>query len=290
MTTENVPLTSVVMVSYHTGAVLDQAIASVLAQTAPVELCLVDNGNPPDVVEKLRAHAAADSRIKFISGHGNVGFSRGCNLGAQAGRGAFLLFLNPDSVLPPDSIARLLAHGATLKAPYMFGARLLDPDGTDQRGCRRALLTPATALVEALHLGAFFPSKRLNFDRDPVPDRITPMPAISGAFMFLPRTDFDRIHGFDEAYFLHVEDIDICLRFRRAGGEIYFVPDIVVMHVGSTSKAPKAFIERNKAHGFVRYFFTHFRGETPWLLLGMLYVSIWGGTYLKLALSKRSAR
>ena len=78
------PLTSVIMVSYNTGPVLFRAVESVLAQTAPVELYLVDNGNPPEIVDKIRSLAQADSRIHLITGHGNVGFSRACNVGARA--------------------------------------------------------------------------------------------------------------------------------------------------------------------------------------------------------------
>src|ERR1700722_12129500 len=180
-------LTSVIMITYHTGDVLFEAVASVLAQTRPVELCLVDNGNSPDIVAKLRTMAEADPRMRFITGHGNVGFSRGCNLGARAATGEHLLFLNPDSKLPPDTIEKLLNHTENLQRPFMIGARLLGEDGRDQRGCRRALLTPKTAFIEALHLQVLFPHARLNFNDEPLPDKITPMPAISGAFMFLPR-------------------------------------------------------------------------------------------------------
>jgi N-acetylglucosaminyl-diphospho-decaprenol L-rhamnosyltransferase len=270
------------MVSYHTGPVLFEAIASVLRQTAPVELCLVDNGNPPEIVTRLQAMAAEDKRIRFITGHGNVGFSRGCNTGASSAMGEFLLFLNPDSKLLPDALERLQHHAGTLKRPFMLGARLQDEDGTDQRGCRRALLTPATAFIEALGLYKFFPEARLNFNEEPVPEAITPMPAISGAFMLLPREDFWKIEGFDEGYFLHVEDLDICLRFRRAGGEIYFVPDVVVTHIGATSKANKAFIEKHKARGFIRYFHKNFGHEYPAVVLWMLDAAVWLRTYIKI--------
>ena len=275
-------LTSVIMVSYHTGPVLFQAITAVLAQTAPVELCLVDNGNPPDVVAKLRDMVAAEPRLKVITGHGNVGFSRGCNIGARSSAGEFLLFLNPDSILPPGALEALQRHGAALQRPYMLGARLLDEDGSDQRGCRRALLTPTSALIEALHLHRLFPKSRLNFNGEKVPTSVVPMPAISGAFMFLPREDFWRIDGFDEGYFLHVEDLDICLRFRRAGGEIYFVPDVVVTHVGGTSKATKAFIEKHKARGFIRYFHTHFAAEYRPPLLWVLDAAVWARAWVKI--------
>ena len=279
-------LTTIVMVSYHTGPVLFDSIASVLAQTEPVQLCLVDNGNPPETLAQLQEMAKTEPRLKLITGQGNVGFGTACNLGAEAGQGAFLLFLNPDSKLLPDAVARLQAHAVTLKRPFMVGARLLDEDGTDQRGCRRALLTPKAALIEALHLHALFPRERLNFHNEPLPQAIAPMPAISGAFMFLPIEDFRRIGGFDEGFFLHVEDLDICLRFRRAGGEIYFAPDIVVTHIGGTSKVTKAFLEKHKARGFVRYFHENFRGEYSAPLLWLLDIAIWARCWLKIALAK----
>lgn len=279
-------LTSVIMVSYHTGPVLFEAIAGALAQTMPVELCLVDNGNPPEVVAKLRDVAAKDRRIHFITGHGNVGFSRGCNSGARAATGSHLLFLNPDTKLLPDALLRLHVNAASLKRPYMIGARLLDEQGYDQRGCRRALLTPATAFIEAFHLGFLFPKARLNFNHIPIPDALTILPAISGAFMFLPIDDFWGIGGFDEDYFLHVEDLDLCFRFRKAGGVIYFAPDVVVTHVGGTSNVTSTFIEMNKTRGFMRYFHKNF-GDYPVLVLWLLDGAIWIRFKLKELIRKR---
>ncbi|MFY9286989.1 MAG: glycosyltransferase family 2 protein [Alphaproteobacteria bacterium] len=272
------------MVSYRTGDVLFEAVQAVLAQTEPVELCLVDNGNPPEVVSKLQDMALSDPRLKLITGHGNVGFGKACNMGAKIAKGDFFLFLNPDSLLPSEAVAKLKNYALFLKSPFMLGARLKDEAGYDQRGCRRALLTPTTAFIEALHLGALFPKARLNFDKEPIPEIISPMPAISGAFMFLPRMDFKSIGGFDEEYFLHVEDLDFCLRFNREGGIIYFVPDIVVTHIGGTSKTTTAFIEKHKARGFSQYFHKNF-SDYPSLMLLALDVAIWLRAGLKIGLS-----
>jgi GT2 family glycosyltransferase len=276
------PLTSVIMVSYQTGEVLFDAIASVLRQSLPVELCLVDNGNPPEVMARLQALTEKDSRLRLITGQGNVGFSKACNAGARVALGSHLLFLNPDSKLLPDAVERLMQHAGNLVSPFMVGARLLDEQGRDQRGCRRALLTPSTAFIEAFYLGAFFPNARLNFNQEPIPQTISAIPAISGAFMFMPREDFWHIDGFDEGYFLHVEDLDLCLRFTRAGGTIYFAPYIVVTHVGGTSHTTSAFIEKNKALGFSRYFHRNF-ADYPVVALWLLDLAIWGRTFLKLA-------
>jgi GT2 family glycosyltransferase len=84
--------------------------------------------------------------------------------------------------------------------------------------------------------------------------------------MFLRQEDYWKIGGFDEGYFLHVEDLDLCLRFRRAGGEILFAPDVVVRHLGGTSDSPKALVERHKARSFRRYFRQNFASLPKWCI------------------------
>ncbi len=279
------PLISVVMVSYHTGPSLFDSIVAVLGQTVPVELLLIDNGNPTDVLERLRAIGQRDSRLKLLSGHGNIGFGRANNMGVMASSGDYLLILNPDSLLPPDSLEKLLRHTEHTPAHFLIGARLLNQDGTDQRGSRRELLTPISALIEALHLGRFFPHHRLNRHEATLPSTLTPCPAISGAFMFMSRRSYDLIHGFDESYFLHVEDLDFCWRFHAAGGTILFAPDIPVTHLGGTSRASSDFIERCKAKSFSLYFHNNFKQKTSLTLLWCLDLAIWGRYLLRRILS-----
>ena len=220
------------MVSYRTGPVLHAAVEAVLAgdggQEGVVELILIDNGNPPEVVAKLGRQAASEPRLDLVSGHGNVGFARGCNMGARRARGCYLLLLNPDCCLAPGAIPALLAEAVALGNDWMLGCRLLDPDGRDQRGSRRALLTPGTALIEAFRLDRLAPRylrrHRLNHHDRPLPPGIGRIPAISGACMMLPATTFRAVGGMDEGYFLHLEDLDLCIRLHRAGIPVYFAP------------------------------------------------------------------
>lgn len=272
---------SVVIVSYHTGEALFASVRSVLRQGVPLEVIVVDNGNPAGTIEELQAVAAKDGRVRIITGHGNIGFGRANNKGVAASKGEYILILNPDCELADDVLDKLRRYAATLSRPFMIGARILNKDGSDQRGCRRELLTPLTALVEAFHLGRIFPRYRLNKHEEEIPRSLTPVPALSGAFMFLPRADYDRIGGFDEGYFLHVEDLDFCLRFRRARGEIYFAPDIEATHIGGTSATASDFIERHKARGFVRYFHNNFRDEYPGAFLWLLDIAIWMRYFLR---------
>jgi GT2 family glycosyltransferase len=280
------PLTSVILVTFFTGDALFRAIASVLQQTLPVELVIVDNGNPETIVSRLQKLAGEIAHVKLITGHGNVGFSRANNIGVAASSGDYVLILNPDCVLQDDSLSKIYGHSGKLPHPFMLGARILNEDGTDQRGCRRELLTPTSAFIEALHLSRFFPSLRLNKHEEKVPETTSPIPAISGAFMFLSRKDFDLIGGFDEGYFLHVEDLDLCFRFRKAGGEIFFAPDVTVTHIGGTSEATSDFVERHKTRGFSRYFHRNFADNTPFFLLWALDIAIWMRYFLRRALNK----
>ncbi len=271
---------SVVMVSYWTGPVLFAAIEAVLAQNQEgvVELIMVDNGNPPVVTEELARRAKIEPRLRLVSGHGNIGFTRGCNIGARRAVGRYLLLLNPDCCLGPGAIPALLAEASVLGDHWMLGCRVVNPDGSEQRGSRRALLTPYTALVEAFRLDMLAPRlfrrHRLNHHDEPPPNGTVRIPAISGACMMLPAATFHAVGGQDEGYFLHVEDLDLCLRLHRAEIPVYYVPHIEAVHQLSSSQANPVLVEWHKARGFLHYFRTHFRGPLWVLLWGPLSIGI----------------
>ena len=263
---------SVIMVSYRTGPVLSAAIESVLApnQEGVIELILIDNGNPPEVTAELARRAETEPRLTLVSGHGNVGFARGCNIGAGRAGGRHLLLLNPDCRLGPGAVPALLAETTVLGDNWMLGCRVLNPDGSDQRASRRALLTPLTALVEMFRLDRLAPRlfhrHRLNHHENPLPDGTDRVPAISGACMMLPAATYHAVGGLDEGYFLHVDDLDFCLRLHRAGVPVYFVPHVEAIHQGGSSEASPIWTEWHKTWSFLRYFRVHYRG-TRWLLL-----------------------
>ena len=154
------PKISIVVVSYFTGPLLDRAIDSALAQDIDLELKIVSNGNPEEVTKNLRVLAERDRRVEFLSGHGNIGFARGCNLGARASRGELLLLLNPDAELPAHALRDFDNEARGLKRPWMLGARLINPDGSEQRGGRREELTPWAAIVEGSQLYRLFPNSK----------------------------------------------------------------------------------------------------------------------------------
>ena len=245
---------SVVMVTYMTGPALFEAITAVLHDIDVCELIIVDNGNDQETRRKIGEFARESNKIHLIQGQGNIGFSKANNLGAKSARGDYLLFLNPDAILREGTLRKLVSCGSRLKGPWIVGAMLRLTNGNEQCGARRDLLTPWRAFV------SFTPLHKLPFldtihrHNDPVPNQPISIDVVSGACMLMQRTGFDSIGGFDEDYFLHVEDIDICRRASNEGGDIYFVPDAEVTHYGSTSRVRRQTIEWEKAKGFIIYF------------------------------------
>ena len=105
------------------------------------------------------------------------------------------------------------------------------------------------------------------------------MQCISGAFMLIPRAMYDRVGGMDEDYFLHVEDVDLCLRIQEAGGAILYVPDAAVTHVKGTSRVFPLVVEWHKSVSVAKYFNKHFRPQYPDLALRLISMAI----FLRLA-------
>lgn len=253
------------------------------------EIILVNNGNPAGAVEAAIGPGADGPSIRLLSGHGNVGFAAACNRGARAASGDYLLFVNPDAILPPGGALKLAADGVRQASPWLIGAKIIDPDGAEQRGSRRATLTPWRAFVEATSLYRLAPKhpyfRRFNLHGDPCPGEVTPVPVISGACFLLPRQDYWSIGGMDEQYFLHVEDVDFCLRFANAGGGVYFDPTVAVLHFKSSSDVDPILVDMRKTSSMLRYFWAHFSEPYPAPFLSLVGVLLWTQFGLKTAIT-----
>ncbi|WP_411820961.1 glycosyltransferase family 2 protein [Hyphococcus formosus] len=290
---ERTPSVTAVVVSYFTGPVLARSLASLGQQPEITEIILVDNGNFNGDIDAAINDSDCAALVRVISGQGNIGFAAGCNLGARLAQSDYVLIFNPDAIMPDGGIVQMLVDAEELERPWLMGAKLVGPDGVEQQGSRRRVLTPGRAFVEATRLYRLAPQhpyfQRFNMHTSACPDEVIDVPTISGAVMFLPLADYMAIGGMDEHYFMHVEDVDFCLRFSDAGGTVYFNPHVPVVHFKSSSRANPVRIEARKTAGIIRYFHKHFSNAYPrpflWLVDAALWVSF-GLLFVKRAILK----
>jgi len=248
---------SVIMVVYMTGEALPESLDCVLRDPLVDELVVVDNGSTQADQQALKRLAGRDDRVRLLSDHGNIGFARGANLGARTAKGDILVFLNPDAFLQEGCVAELLRGIEGRPSPCIVGGRVLNADRTEQRGARRGEITPMSALLSLSSLSKRVPAWRrfeVHWEEDEAPLEPAAVPTISGACFCMRREDFDAVQGFDEGYFLHVEDVDLCWRVRRQGGVVLFHPRAEVIHLGHTSHASPLRVELYKGLGLARYF------------------------------------
>lgn len=229
---------AVVLVTYESAEDLPACIASLPRAAAPheLEILVVDNASRDDSAGVGRTLGA-----KVVESHRNLGYARAANRGAAETAAPWLLVANPDTLLAPGSLARLVATAEADPRIACIGPRLRNLDGSDYPTGRRF----PSLLVGGLHalLGPVWPDNPAT-RRYHLTDLDRTRPArvdwVSGACMLLRRSAFDAVGGFDGSYFMYFEDMDLCLRLARAGWKIVLEPRAIVEHVvgGSTRSAP----------------------------------------------------
>lgn len=269
---------TVVVVSYRTGPVLLESVGAALKHDGVKRVVLIDNGNSAETRAAIDALAEADHRLIVVRGQGNVGFSKGCNLGVRHAKTPYVLLLNPDCILRPGVVNRVFSAFDNTPNAAMVTVRIENLDGSEQRGGRRNLMTPWTCLVELFRLDKLMPNhphfQRLNLNETEPLDSITAVQCISGAFMMMPTETYNDLGGMDEDYFLHVEDVDLCMRVAKAGRPILYVPDAAVTHVKGTSRVSPFTVEWHKSVSATKYFRKHFRPQYPDLILRIISMAI----------------
>lgn len=257
-----------IVVAHRSAATLDECLARLRGASDVAEIRVVDNTSDDGSLEIVQRHALADPRLRFIANPDNPGFAVACNQGAAASAAAWLAFINPDCLVEVDSLARMRMHAAALD-DALVGADLVDEDGVRDPAARRRdpdfgamLRDPARA--------------RLGVPPDPV-QSLQRVDAVSGALMLMPRTLFERIDGFDEAYRLHAEDLDLCRRVRDAGGTVAVANEVRVVHVrGVSSRSRPLFVEWHKHCGFWRWFGKFEAAQRGPFMRAAVFAMIWG--------------
>lgn len=227
---------SIIIVNWKSAAFVRKCIRSIEENTRKldVEILVLDSGSFDGCGEML---AQEFPYVGFIQSDKNLGFARGNNMAAAQATGRFLVFLNPDTELRGPAINKLHEAAVSLREAGALGAHLLNSDGTLQTSCLQSFPTIANQVLDADLLRKWFPLSRLwgtapLYARAPAPAEVE---GISGACLMTPRALFEKVGGFNEEYFMYYEDMDYCLKVRKAGWKNYYVPAAVVVHHGGQS-------------------------------------------------------
>lgn len=283
----HVGLTSVVIVAADSGDVLAQCVERVLASSTAIEIVIVDNDSHDGSVVRAAAKLAHEARAHFVYNGANLGFGTGCNRGAAIARGDVLTFLNPDCMVDVDTIARLRTVLEADPRIGLIGATQVDTNGRADRASRRRdplLRRTFMSLSGLARLASRWPM----FAGIELPQSSTgvdQVDAVSGALMLLSSDAFARVGGFDEGYFLHCEDLDLCRRVRDAGYSVVCANEVRVVHAkGGSSRHRPLFVAWHKHRGMWRWFTKFDPAARNPLLRGLVFTGIWTAFGLKVPL------
>jgi GT2 family glycosyltransferase len=231
---------AVIIVTHNSQDVLPRCLDALSQQTIQADIVLVDSGSKD--VSYLDVYRTK-SGIRVIIGE-NIGFSRANNIGCQAvsQTAEFILFLNPDAFLTENALQKALDFLKENEIIGCVGGRLL---GFDKNSGLPTNLLDSTGVFRKWY-GCWYDRNQGEKDRGqyPIPEDV---PALCGAFLFcrqamLSQLSLDRGNGtavFDPEFFLYKEDIELCLRIRKAGWRIVYHPGIQVYHCRGWQKERK---------------------------------------------------
>lgn len=267
-----------VMVNYNAGEILFSAVSALLDSITPIHLVLVDNGSDRASWWPLKQRILElEGSLEIVENEDNKGFAFATNQGLGRATGDYLLLINPDCIVQPDTLLRMIAELERHPESGMAGCRILNKDGTEQRGCRRNLPTTGSGFNRAFNLQQFKRTKGIDLNEQSLPDRPVHVEAISGAFMLVRRAAYEQVGGLDESYFLHCEDLDWCKRFEEHGWRILFVPDVELTHYqGSCSRTEPVRVSWHKHRGMIRYYDSHLADQHSVLFSLFVRIGIYG--------------
>jgi GT2 family glycosyltransferase len=219
---------SIVVPVHGRAGLTRQCIDAILADPPRVgfEVIVVDDASPDDTAQVLLEYGPA---IRVVTRHENGGFARACNDGAAAGSGAYLMFLNNDTIPVPGWLDALVAVADDEPRVGVVGSKLLFPNDTVQHAgvvvCQDG---------NPRHIYAGFPAEH------PATNKARRFQAVTAASMLVRRDVFERAGGFDPAFHNCLEDTDLCMRVGELGYEVRYCPRSVAYHLESVSRGRRS--------------------------------------------------
>ena len=223
---------SIIIVNYNVKHFLEQCLCSVekAAQHITCEVLVVDNNSTDGSMAYLKPKFPW---VRFIENKDNPGFGRANNQALQLATGNYILFLNPDTLLPENCLETSLAFMDANPRAGAAGIRMVDGSGSFLPESKRAFPSPLTSLFKLSGLSAVFPRSKIfgRYHLGHLPEHQNhEVDVLAGAFMLLRKEVADTTGGFDEQFFMYGEDVDLSYRIQQAGWKNYYFADSSIIH------------------------------------------------------------
>lgn len=223
---------SVIIVNYNVKYFLEQCLFSVQAalKNIPGEIIVVDNASKDKSIDYLQPKFPF---VKFIVNPRNRGFGTGCNDGFKLSSGEFVLFLNPDCIIPEDCFDKSISFLNNHPEAGALGVKMFDGSGKFLKESKRSFPALSTSFFKMVGLAALFPHSKFfakyylgQLDEN----KNHEIGVLAGAFMLMRRNVFEKVNGFDEDFFMYGEDIDLSYRIHKAGFKNYYFSETAIIH------------------------------------------------------------
>jgi hypothetical protein len=277
----------IIILNWNTCNLLRKCLQTVFASEGDItyDVVVVDNASTDGSPDMVRAEFPD---VRLIESDRNGGYSYGNNLGLRAlgFRGAgdvdvdaprYALLLNPDTEVPPESLAAMTRFMDSRPDVGIAGPKLLLPDSRLDKACRRSFPTPVVAFYHFSGLAKLFPNSP-RFARYNMtfvdPDQQIEVDSVVGAYMQLRREAIDAAGLLDEDFFMYGEDLDWSLRVKQAGWKVMYHPEVMVWHIkrAASRKSKKAQFEFYRA--MLIFYRKHYRATTPTWLHGLVLLGL----------------
>lgn len=237
------PSVTAIVVNYNTGHLLREALEPLLrsAQGLSLNLVVVDNASKDDSAARMRADFA---QHRLVFNDTNVGFGRANNQALPFVASDYVLLLNTDAFVQPETLAATVAYMQAHPRCGVLGVQLVGRDGAWQPSARY-FPTPWNLFLQASGLGRWFPGTRLVDDAQWHYDSVQHCDWVPGCYYLVRRAVVQTVGLFDPRYFLYYEEVDHCFAVKQAGWEVVCYPHTQVVHIGGESAKSDGNITRS---------------------------------------------
>lgn len=245
---------SIIVLSYNTKDLILNCLSGVVKQyanqleTRKFEIIVLDNNSHDDSVKTIKKEFAGTNYLKLIENKENLGFGKGCNLGAKNSNGKYILFLNSDTEVLDKGFLSMAEFLEKNPKVGILGGKLENNDGSIQFSAGK-FYNLFNLIIMLLGL------ERLGFLRSS-PNKIEKVDWVSGACMMVARSVFEKLKGFDGNFFMYMEDMEICFRASKLGLATYFFPSIRLKHK-SMGSSNRTFAIINIYQGILHFYSKH---------------------------------